>query len=1534
MSLFTAHSQRFRVLSTEAELEQMQRQRDVVKECRDRLLHNQTLEFFNISVRPCPCCGCLLLESEPDYFCCGDGSRLHHSWVVLPQSFNNVKFHTFARVINCCLSPVVIHGSTGEGVNHRRLSYQRSVMTLSGTLYNRAIRDHKNCWFLHDSQFDERMTQFLKTKASKKMLKTFATLLKERNTLFTPDVSSMPLMQDSQVFMEISEETRMCSVFVYDGSRTEFAPSRSMVLLQSGQTIDELNPAWELFAYPIMHFTGDATRVWDIGYRSTGGQKMSLLQYARSVIMNQVGFWRYGRLAEQWVLDMWARQEQVNMRHWRSKDFQQKLRNHAFACNRSVPPDKVFLPSSIPGSYVYQRRYFHDVLHIAKMLGNSHLFITFTCNANWPEIKALFGGGPVDMNSESHQVDIARVFVHKRKQLIAKLGEKNYLFDGHLGVQWLVYSTEWQKGDLPHAHLACRLDIDTDKQPMATRMDQIRLMEKVVCARKPDVTAKHYDHVMYFMQHPNPCKSCMQPVRGTSEKRCRFRFPKQTCSQTRIDAKGFPVYQRGPEDVRIVPYNARLLIDFCCHINVEWTFNSLHFAYLYSYMCKGVDTAGFRIRDMVDEITAFRKARIFTVAECIYRTLGFNVNYRSPAVVVCPIHLPRGRMVSAGENDVAMGLSEFAPVVDGNDDFGDNEMNEVQLGAVVRHTQFPEDFGVDDEDFRAAAAASMVFKLDFLEHYFQTGIEGSRPEDMKFCEYYARYRLDTPLGFWVCRSEPILARMQWYPPTAGPIYYLRTLLWAISANSWEDLFGGYRTFRDHCVALGLVADGAEYLHGLRDAMECGHSPTSLRHLFATFITSVDAKNLKDIWANKKLRHYMSSDFFDDLELDNEGMMNTEDNAFADKLALMDIASTVNGMGGGADFTMLFGENELPLPPHVSELPAMHNFLPVQYMHVFNRYAAVVGYSIRQRVVVEGDQKEIIRFQETTTLLTDAEMDAAELSLNSDQRVVFDELLQTFNLHKMGIPNTPNLFSVNASGGCGKTFMIRVFLHAVRRLGVVTASVSSIGIGALQFDDGQTVHSMFRIPIHEETDVLQGDKLTSKLIKTLDDGYPSQRIAFLRACEVIVWDEISPIRHTVFHAVDVLFRRIHNKPNVPFGGTFFVFLGDWKQIPPVDDSTERTRFWDGDPIAFESIFFLSVKSTSLWHHFVQKRYLKINERAKFDIAFQRDLHAIGNGHWNGEIPIDKFGFQVFTTLANAMHWLYVQGEGEPYDPKLIAQKAVMSPYNEAVDEVNDLYELECVRLKGADVVSLLSVDEFVGGNPPEEDLKEPEDVRSALNREAFRQEEENLRADTGAEVHDVPALDSDNEENIFDMGEALGRVSLEKDTFNLEILHGMTFHGVPPHKLRLYRGQCVILLRNLDAKNRLQNGVRLIIKDFLRGFRVIAVVRADDVVKGLPNPPIFLLPRITFEGKMTSSRETMVTRRQFPVRACAAVSIHKCQSMTLLQGVIDVRDGVFEHGQLFVAASRCRMRGAVAFLANPGQTTVRNIVLRSFIDDDE
>jgi len=317
---------------------------------------------------------------------------------------------------------------------------------------------------------------------------------------------------------------------------------------------------------------------------------------------------------------------------------------------------------------------------------------------------------------------------------------------------------------------------------------------------------------------------------------------------------------------------------------------------------------------------------------------------------------------------------------------------------------------------------------------------------------------------------------------------------------------------------------------------------------------------------------------------------------------------------------------------------------------------------------------------------------------------------------------------------------------------------------------------------------------------------------------------------------------------------------------------------------------------------------------------------------GEVPIEEFGFKTFYDVKEAMDWLFVEGEVRPYDPKDIARKALVSPYNTEVDAINTEVANAHSELYGSETVTLLSVDEFVGEHVlDEDDSKEPINVRQALQREAFRQEHESLRGDMADHTAGREGNRDDNDEHLFDLSDAIQRVALTKDTFNLEVLHTMTFHNVPPHEMKLHRDQCVILLRNLDAKNRLQNGVRLIIKDIPKGKRLLAVVRAEDVIKEIANPPIFLIPRIRFECNIGNSRETMITRRQFPVRPCASVSIHKCQSMTLIKEVIDVRDGVFEHGQLFCAASRCRLRCQVAFLARPGQTTVRNIVLDSFAD---
>lgn len=49
------------------------------------------------------------------------------------------------------------------------------------------------------------------------------------------------------------------------------------------------------------------------------------------------------------------------------------------------------------------------------------------------------------------------------------------------------------------------------------------------------------------------------------------------------------------------------------------------------------------------EIYTFRKARVLTMTEAVYRTAGLNDNIHDPPVNVCPFQLPRGRYTLYGE---------------------------------------------------------------------------------------------------------------------------------------------------------------------------------------------------------------------------------------------------------------------------------------------------------------------------------------------------------------------------------------------------------------------------------------------------------------------------------------------------------------------------------------------------------------------------------------------------------------------------------------------------------------------------------------------------------------------------------------------------------------------------------------------------------------------------------------------------------------------------------------------------------------------
>ena len=595
-----------------------------------------------------------------------------------------------------------------------------------------------------------------------------------------------------------------------------------------------------------------------------------------------------------------------------------------------------------------------------------------TCNPNWPEVRHLLGRDYVDMNHASHQAVLARVFVQKRKLLISKLKEQDYLFPGHCGIDWIVYSTEWQKGDLPHAHIAIRLKIDTKLQPMNTQLDQIKLMDKVVSAQFPPSETPHYHQVVAFMQHPPVCIGCLrEKKKGSGVKACRFYFPKPVCPESRMDARGYPVYRRGESDVRVVPHNEKLLVEFNCHINVEWTFNSKHLAYVYGYMCKGVDIAGVRIKDEINEIASFRKVRVLTVAEACYRILGYNINFREPAVVVCPIYLPRANSsgnTTSGDND------QFGHIINGDDEFGDREN------------------GNDGGQFQNRQSRRLTevqaFKLDYIEHYFTA----NRIDSVMFTQYYAEhYQCEVAVvgvgrvTVWTRRKKTIEARITWYPPFAGEIYFLRMLLQHIPARNWADLYGPCSSFKKHCIHLGIVDTGEEYLYAMRDALAGNQSPAACRHLLALFITSQDALSLENVWNDESIREHLAVDFWPSAANGQDFLMDAD---IAAMLALMDIAVMVQGMGSG-DFNNLMRSKDVPLPPSSAVMPSFQVSTPMEHFATFKRYASVVGYSVTTQRSSPVLNREIIRFRETTNILSFEALDTEIRQLNVDQKAAFD-----------------------------------------------------------------------------------------------------------------------------------------------------------------------------------------------------------------------------------------------------------------------------------------------------------------------------------------------------------------------------------------------------------------------------------------------------------------------------------------------------------------------------------------------------------------
>ena len=98
------------------------------------------------------------------------------------------------------------------------------------------------------------------------------------------------------------------------------------------------------------------------------------------------------------------------------------------------------LPSSFTGGPRYMHERIQVLMAYVRKYGTPDLFITFTCNPAWEEIKTNLVGS----QKANHRHDLtARVFRRKQAKLMGLITKENVFGP----VRCYTYTIEWQKGD-------------------------------------------------------------------------------------------------------------------------------------------------------------------------------------------------------------------------------------------------------------------------------------------------------------------------------------------------------------------------------------------------------------------------------------------------------------------------------------------------------------------------------------------------------------------------------------------------------------------------------------------------------------------------------------------------------------------------------------------------------------------------------------------------------------------------------------------------------------------------------------------------------------------------------------------------------------------------------------------------------------------------------------------------------------------------------------------------------------------------------
>eukprot|EP00106_Octopus_bimaculoides_P009294 XP_014776736.1 PREDICTED: uncharacterized protein LOC106873752 [Octopus bimaculoides] len=509
------------------------------------------------------------------------------------------------------------------------------------------------------------------------------------------------------------------------------------------------------------------------------------------------------------------------------------------------------LPSSFTGGprYMHERR--QDAMTFVCHFGRLDLFITFTCNPKWIEL--LNSQRPTDR----HDL-LARVFRLKLQKLM-DLIKRGQIFGS---VKCDMYTVEWQKRGLPHAHILLWLSSKIN----SNNIDSLISAELPDPAVDPDLFQIVRSNMIHrpFGYGFNIHSPCFR------DSKCTKGFPKKFKLHTQMGNDSYPLYRRRrPEDsglmVKVEHHKVdnRWIVQFCpllskafnAHINVEFCSSIKTTKYVCKYINKGTDAATFSLQQdgNRDEVAQYQVSRYISSNEAFWRIFGFPLHQRHPLIQQLAIHLENGQRIY------------FTPST---------------AATVVEYLK--------------DTTLTAFFKLCNVDTFAETLLYHQVSSYYTWNNNTWKHRIGRQVnGFPTMKFDTCLGRVYTIHPSQQECFYLHEVRGPKSFQHLKTVNGEIcSTFREACLRHGLLEDDSKWDATLAEASN-SRSAKSLRALFAILLYICEVSDPVSLWL--RYRNDLAEEYYQLQKRQVPEINSANDQIY--NCALIDIENKIASLGG-------------------------------------------------------------------------------------------------------------------------------------------------------------------------------------------------------------------------------------------------------------------------------------------------------------------------------------------------------------------------------------------------------------------------------------------------------------------------------------------------------------------------------------------------------------------------------------------------------------------------------------------------------------